>query len=499
MPEIAAIVSPEVEFPDTPAGPTVGRRLLRGTLVYGATNFGLKGLNFALVVLYTRFLAPSDFGTVALAEVIAAIVAAVSSMGLTAAIQPLYFSYVGERTMLRKCISTLLRFGAAATVFFLVISLLGGAFLTAAAGFRIVFFPYIAVALGTVAALQLVDYRLALYQIEEKPVSYSALAAACFGLTALATVYRVILLRGGALGLLSGKLTGAVLTLCLAVWLSRHWLDGGWEKSFVREALPLSLPLVPHLLLALGLVAVDRVILQHYRSMEEVGLYSLAYTFGMIMFLVTASVAQAWSPVFYRMASQGKAKRPAIGRMIAAIVLLLGAVAVFGLTVADPFIRGVLDPRYRQAGRLVPLVIGGYLFHAVFALFQMCALHARKAQFVWVVSILALIFNLALNFAWDPKWGMYGAAWATTVAYAVEGWLMYVYAQRVYAIPVKGRRLLIVVGVFCGLLAITQLSLPTGLQTVATVAACVLSLTLFLGMGRADLVSLKNLLHPVSR
>ena len=180
------------------------------------------------------------------------------------------------------------------------------------------------------------------------------------------------------------KLAGAVLTLCLAVWLSRNWLDGGWEKSFVREALPLSLPLVPHLLLALGLVAADRLILQHYRSMEEVGLYSLAYTFGMMMFLVTASVAQAWSPVFYRMASQGETKRSAIGRVLAAILLLLGTVAVFGVAVADPFIRGVLDPRYWQAGPLVPLVIGGYLFHAVFALFQMSALHARKAQFVWV-------------------------------------------------------------------------------------------------------------------
>jgi O-antigen/teichoic acid export membrane protein len=498
MSESAAIVSPEVEFPETPAGPTVGRRLLHGTLVYGVTNFGLKGLNFGLVLLYTRFLTPADFGTVALAEVIAAIVAAVSSMGLTSAVQPLYFSYASDRTVLRRCISTLLRFGAAVTVFFLAISLLGGMLLTVGAGFRIAFFPYIAMALGTAAALQLVDYRLVLYQIEEKPVSYSMLAAACFGLTAAATVFRVILLHGGALGLLGGKLAGAVLTLCVAVWLGRHWLDGGWKKSFVREALPLSLPLVPHFLLALGLVAADRLILLRYRSMEEVGLYSLAYTFGMMMFLVTASVAQAWSPVFYRMASQGEATRPAIGRMLAAILLLLGAVAVFGLAIANPFIRGVLDPRYWPAGRLVPLVIGGYLFHAVFALFQMCALHARKVQFVWVVSILALAVNLVLNFAWDPKWGMYGAAWATTVAYAVESLLMYAYAQRVYALPVKGRRLLMVVGVFCGLLAIMQLSLSAGMQTLATVGACALSLTLFWRMGRGDLVSLKNLLHPAS-
>ena len=474
MPESSAIVSPEVEFPDPPPGPTVGRRLLHGTLIYGVTNFGLKVVNFGLVVLYTRFLTPADFGTVALAEIVAAIVAAVSSLGLTAAIQPLYFSYLGQRTMLQRCVSTLLRFGASATLFFLIISLAGGMLWAPGIGFRIAFFPYIATALCTAAALQLVDYRLVLYQIEEKPVSYSMLAAACFGFTAAATFYRVVLLRGGAEALLSGKLIGAILTLCLALWLGRHWLSGGWQKSFVREALPISLPLVPHLLLALGLVAADRLILQRYRSMQEVGLYSLAYTLGMMMFLVTASVSQAWSPVFYRMASQGDAKRQLIGRMLATVLLLLGAVAVLGSAIAQPFIQGILDPRYWPAARLVPLVIGGYLFHAVFAFFQLPALQARKAQFVWVVSIVALTVNLALNFAWDPKWGMYGAAWATTVAYALEGLLMYVYSQRVFSIPVGGRRFSLVLGIFCALLAITQLSLPAGRQMLFTGAACVL-------------------------
>ena len=62
-----------------------------------------------------------------------------------------------------------------------------------------------------------------------------------------------------------------------------------------------------------------------------------------------------------------------LGRMLAAIVLLLTAVAVFGATIADPFIRAVLDERYWRAAQLVPWVIGGYLFHAVFAMFQLSA------------------------------------------------------------------------------------------------------------------------------
>lgn len=494
MPESSGIVSPEIDVSAPPPGPPLGRRLLHGTLIYGATNFGLKGVNFGLVVLYTRFLTPADFGTVALAEVMAAIVATVSGLGLSAAIQPLFFRYIGDRRALQQCVSSLLHFGAAATMFFLAVALLGGALFARGFGFRIAFWPYVAIALGTAAALQLVDYRLVLYQIEEKPTSYSMLAAASFVFTATATVYGVILLRGGAVSLLGGKLIGAALTLCLAVWLGRHWLKGGWQKSFVLEALPLSLPLLPHMLLALGLIAADRLILQRYRNMQEVGLYSLAYTLGMMMFLVTASVAQAWSPSFYRMASQGDEKKPVLGRMLTMVVLLLGAVAVFGSAIAHPFVHLVLDPRYWQAGRLVPLVIGGYLFHAVFALFQMSALHARKTQFVWVVSIVALAVNLALNFAWDPKWGMYGAAWATTLAYGVEGLLMYIYGQRVYRLPVNGLRICEGLGIFSVLLVLTQVPFSDRMQMVVMSCGFAVGIVLFWLMLRADSGLLNDLL-----
>jgi O-antigen/teichoic acid export membrane protein len=191
-----------------------------------------------------------------------------------------------------------------------------------------------------------------------------------------------------------------------------------------------------------------------------------------------------------------EAKRGLIGRTLGTVLLLLGALAMFGSAIAHPFVHGVLDRRYWGAEQLVPLVIGGYLFHAVFALFQMCALHARRAHFVWVVSMVALVVNLALNFAWDPKWGMLGAAWATTVAYAVEGLLMYLYAQRVYALPVNGRRLLIMIGIFSSVLAITQLSLPARTQTLATGGACAIGLLILWGMGRGDLTLLRKLLHP---
>jgi len=117
---------------------------------------------------------------------------------------------------------------------------------------------------------------------------------------------------------------------------------------------------------------------------------------------------------------------------------------------------------------------------------------------IWVVSIVALLANLALNFAWDPKWGMYGAAWATTVAYALEGLLMYLYAQRVYPLPVNGRKLIVVIGIFCALLACTQLRLEPPGAALYTVATLIVGLLLLWLVGRKDLTLLKSLLHPSS-
>jgi hypothetical protein len=55
-----------------------------------------------------------------------------------------------------------------------------------------------------------------------------------------------------------------------------------------------------------------------------------------------------------------------------------------------------------------------------------------------------------------------------------------------------------VVGLFCVVLTITQLSLSTGMEMLATGAAGSLSLLALALMGRNDLGLLRNLLHPGS-
>ena len=470
---------------------SASRRLLLGSGAYATTNFALRAVNFLLITLFTRYLSPGDYGTISLAEIIAATLANFSALGLDASMRRLYFHYADQPAVQRQYVSSILRFG-----FFLTTAIVGLTFVTGphlmqrlVPHFAIPFFPYIALAVGAAAANQIVDYRLSLYQNEQRPLAFSMMASASFLMTAGSSVLLVVLLRRGPVGMLTGKLMGATGSFLVAFVVSKKWWTGGFDWKFVRETLPMALPILPHMLMALGLIAADRFILQYYRSLGEVGIYSVAYTFGMVMYLVTASISQAWSPLFYDIARNGREGQRMLGRMFSGLSLLLVAIAVFGSLIAQDVVTHFLDKRYSSAGWLIPWIIGGYLFHALYGILQPSLLQARRVGFLWIVSGVALVANLGLNFLWVPRWGMYGAAWATTAAYMIEAALLYVYAQHVYPLQFSRIRLAAALAIFGGVLWVTQVHWQSwrGLIFGATLLG---SLLLIGSIGSKELVSL---------
>src|SRR5205823_5679148 len=110
----------------------------------------------------------------------------------------------------------------------------------------------------------------------------------------------------------------------------------------------------------------------------------------------------------------GAGAAASLGRISSALCLFLAGVGIVGAVIAQDFVRWFLDPRYAAAGGLVPWIIAGYLFHAYFGVFHLAAMQGKRTEFLLAASSVALVTNLALNFALVPRWGMYGAAWATT-------------------------------------------------------------------------------------
>ena len=464
-------------------------QLVHAFAIYGSANFGIRAMNFLLILAYTHYLLPVQYGTVYLAEIIAAFMALLGNLSMDSAIQRLYFQYSGDPAELRSFLGTAIRFGIASNSGLLLLALLCGraieAHLTRHAD--VPFMPCIAIAIATAAAAQVVQYRLAIYQTQRRPKPYAVMSFCIFGLTASATVLGVIIFRQGALGMLLGKLAATAVISLIAVWSMRAWIRERFQWRFVREALSFSLPMVPHQLMAGGLIVADRFILEHYRNLEEVGIYSLAYSIGSVMFLVTQSVSQAWLPMFFELASAGAPSRQTLGRTSSGLMMFLVAIACLGLLVSAPFSKTVLDHRYHAAVQIVPLVIMGYLFHALFSILYLPIMQAKRTRFVFLVSLIAFSVNMACNFAFIPKWGMYGAAWATAIAYAAEAIGAYLFAQSFLRLPYRRRAILACLTIAGALLWFTLSDWTTRWHGLLAIPAGLSALVLLAIIGGQDL------------
>src|SRR5271156_6162480 len=476
---------------DLPPLHGLARSLARSFAAYSSVNFGIRALNFLLIVVYAHYLRPYDYGIIYMAEIVASFLAIFAGLSIDSALQRLYFQHNHDPEELRSYLGSADRFGLFWMAAFLTLVLISGGSIQSHLHARVSvpFYPYIAMAIATATAMQAIQYRLAIYQTEQRPRPYASLSFVLAVLTAAGCVYWIVIRRAGAIGMMKGKLAAAVITLIIALWSMRSFLAAGFHWTHIRESLSFSLPLIPHLVMASGLVVADRFILEHYRDLSEVGIYSLAYTLGMVMFLVTQSLSQAWLPMFFELAGGAEENRRLLGRVCSGLVILLAAVACVGILLSPAFVDIALDFRYRAAARIVPLVVIGYLFHALFSLFDLSILQAKRTTSVFLISLLAFTVNLVLNFTMIPRWGMYGAAWATTIAYGVEALAAFILAQRVFALPYSALEILAGMSVAGGALCLTQFSWLPAWQGPMLVLSAVVAIGLLAIVGRRDLQS----------
>jgi O-antigen/teichoic acid export membrane protein len=418
------------------------------------------------------------------------------SLGLDGAMRRLYFDYVDDPSLLARYISTVLRSAACITLLALATTFLAGPYLlaTLAPGFHISFFPYIALALVTAGISQPFQYQLRLYQIQGHPKPYGLLSSAVIVVTSVIAIVLVVVVRWGAVGMLLAQLLGAGVVTTIALYSLRRWLLAGWEWRFLRETIHLGLPLILYQFTLVGLEVADRFILQRYRSVDEVGLYSLAYTFGMVMFLITFSIIQAWNPAFFDLARHGEAGRRTIGHISSGLFILLAAIALFGTVIARDFVALVFDSRYHAAGYVIPVIICAYLLHGLFGLFQLSVMQAKKANILTAITFIAFVVNIVLNLWLIPIGGMYGAAYATLAAFGVEAVLTYAYAQRVYSWPHSRLHLTLTTAMVGGMLVLTQLPWSTPTRPVALLVALLIAYGVLWLLGGRNLIQTAKLL-----
>jgi O-antigen/teichoic acid export membrane protein len=417
------------------------RSLLNQSAVYSLGNIFTHGIKFLLLPLYTRFLTPADYGILAILGTYEMVLGILLSFGLQGSLTRLHYDFKDDETSRRGL------YGSA--WLFLTGSSLLLTLLVDWQGPRIfeLFFPGVAYypfgRLGTwISFFTLASIiPLVIFRVRQQAWYFIAATGGRLLLNTGAIIYFVAGRGEGALGSLKAQLivSAAFFVIFNLISLRNLNLKFTWET--LRGALTLGLPLIPHQLSNWALSLSDRIVLSHFVSMEQLGIYSLGYRVASILDMLFQSFNMAWAPLFYRMAAEEADAPRTFARLttyygIAAFSLTLGALLLF-----EDLLYLMARPAYYPSIPVMRVVVLGFLAHGFYFMVVNQLFYAKKVTRLPVYSGVAAGVNISLNLLTVPVWGIAAAAWNTVAGYLVLFVLVFVESNRVYPIPYEYGRL----------------------------------------------------------
>ena len=339
------------------------------------------------------------------------------------------------------------------------------------------------------------DVMSRIYRIERRARSWFNYSLLNVFLTTVLTIYLVVVLDKGALGLLVGNFTGTAIVYAVLLVARRHTIGiRRFDRPVLRDLLTYSLPLMPANIALWALNLADRIQVQRLAGATELGAYSVAARVAVPVLVIMGAFQTAWAPFAH--AVRGQEGDDEAKRTYAAVLSYWSAVMGWGLVavslMAPPYIGYLLPKNTQSAAPVVSLLGAGIVLYGGYLIVNIGVTISRRTMMTPVIATIAAVVNLGLNFWFIPRWGIVGAGLTTVIGYALLLWLGWLNAQRSYPVPYDWRRVGKVAAVVTAYLMASEWVIPdVGVIGVAVrvLLACVFPFVLVAvgGLERGDL------------
>ena len=191
--------------------------------------------------------------------------------------------------------------------------------------------------------------------------------------------------------------------------------DISFNKEFWKYGLMLSTPLILHTVSMNILSQSDRIFIAKICGSADVGIYSLVYSYGILISVITNAVSDGWLPWFhdnYYIGNFGAIKNNA-----KKIVLLGCFMGLACIALAPEAILILGGSKYISGLPCVLPVVLGIVCQYIYTHYVNIEMHLKKTKYVSYGTMFAAALNIILNAIFIPIYGFVAAAYTTLASY----------------------------------------------------------------------------------
>ena len=219
-----------------------------------------------------------------------------------------------------------------------------------------------------------------------------------------------------------------------------------YDKKIWLFSLGFCIPLLPHYLSEFILQSSDKIMINYLCGASDVALYSIAYSAGSLINLITNAINSTFAPYQYQ---KIKSKEyDLLSKRANQVLLFVAAMLAVIMFFSKEIVLIFGGMKYIESvDVIIPICIGVY-FNYMFQLFARVQEYYERKLTVVIPSILCALLNLILNYIFIKLCGYQAAAYTTFFCYALFCLIHYVFYKKVCREILNGAQLYDAKGLF---------------------------------------------------
>ena len=410
-----------------PGAHEVTRKQIRGSSLLLGGRFISLGMNFAIQILIVRYLSKADYGSWAYVVSLVSLGVSIATFGLDRSItrfipiydeEKEYDKLWGTIVMVTGTILSI-GFGLVVLVYGLH-NLLSGTLISNEQAVSLLLIMVFGIPIQSLDGL-----TTGLFAVLAKPRAIFFRKNILGPTLRLAVVLLLVFSGASVMFLATGfVISGAIIVGLYGYFLTRTVRREGLLERFNwatlempwREVFGFTVPLLASDLLYMVINTTDAVLVGHYNGAEGVGALRVILPPAQLNLLVFSSFTLLFTPVAARLFARDDTE--GIGhlywRTSAWIAVLTFPIFALTFPLSETLTVTLYGQRYESSATYLAVLSVAYYFNAALGFNGLTLKVFGKVRFIVVISVVAAIVNLALNFALVPLYGALGAAIATS-------------------------------------------------------------------------------------
>ncbi|GAA0428962.1 oligosaccharide flippase family protein [Lentibacillus halophilus] len=387
-------------------------------------------IGFIMLPIYTQYLSPDEYAIMTTVQTLVGMLEVFIILSLKSALTRFYYDFLEDLKKQKEYLGSIFMF---VFLFSTVLSLISlflykpiGSLLFNSIPIKPYYFYLIILAWIS----GLFSLPMALYRAQEKAGTFVSANVIKAFFTMLLTGYLIVGEGMGAESALLSQITISFIVTAIVYIFQLKNIKLNWNKTFIKESLLFSLPMIPHVASGWIISSSDRVILEKFISLDNLGVYSLAAQVSMVLAIFYTSVNNAFVPRYTRLRKEGQETD---GNKLLKVFLMV--ILIFGL-VSIPIsmfaVRVITSEEYYGAIILLPALLIGHMIKGFYYMPVAKLVYAKKTGAIARSSTIAAVVNIIINFVVIPYIGVYGAIVSTIMAELVR-YLLISRASRIYS------------------------------------------------------------------